>query len=81
MKRFLCVLCVICATSAYAQDELQMKLVEERFKNADKNGDNQVTLEESENGMPRVAAHFNLIDKDKNGFVIIDEIKAALASN
>ena len=53
--------------------------MEERFKNADKNNDNQITLEEAKNGMPRVAAHFDVIDVDRNGYASMGEIKAAMA--
>lgn len=56
-----------------------VKLMEERFKNADKNNDNQITLEEAENGMPCVAAHFDVIDVDRNGYATVKEIKAAMA--
>jgi hypothetical protein len=28
--------------------------------------------------MPRVAAHFDVIDVDKNGYASMDEIKAAM---
>ncbi len=75
----LCAVCVIGATTVYAQSDFMIKLMEERFKNADKNGDNQITLEEAENGMPRVAAHFDVIDVDRNGYASMDEIKAAMA--
>ncbi len=79
MKQLFCILCLIGSTTAYAQSDLMIKLMEERFKNADKNSDNQITLEEAENGMPRVAAHFDVIDVDKNGYASLEEIKAAMA--
>ena len=82
MKRLFRVLFVILATSsitAYAQSDFMIKLMEERFKNADKNNDNQITLEEAKNGMPRVAAHFDVIDVDRNGYASMGEIKAAMA--
>ncbi|MDD2864696.1 MAG: hypothetical protein PHC99_08220 [Methylococcales bacterium] len=80
MKQLFCVLCLIGATTvAYAENDFMIKLMEERFKNADKNSDNQITLEEAENGMPRVAAHFDVIDVDKNGYASLEEIKAAMA--
>lgn len=30
-------------------------------------------------GMPRVAAHFDVIDVDRNGYATVEEIKAAMA--
>jgi hypothetical protein len=74
----LCAVCVIGATTVYAQSDFMITLMEERFKNADKNNDNQITLEEAENGMPRVAAHFDVIDVDRNGYASLEEIKAAM---
>lgn len=51
MKRLFRVLLVVltgaASTSVYAQSDFMIKLMEERFKNADKNGDNQITLEEA----------------------------------
>ncbi|MDD5214298.1 MAG: hypothetical protein PHQ03_02005 [Methylococcales bacterium] len=80
MKQLFCVLCLIGTTTVvYAENDFMIKLMEERFKNADKNSDNQITLEEAENGMPRVAAHFDVIDVDKNGYASLEEIKAAMA--
>lgn len=40
-----------------------------------------MTLEEAQAGMPRVAKNFAEIDKDKKGYVTLDEIKAALAAS
>ena len=58
---------------AYADDT---KEIESRFAAADKNGDGKLTLEEAKAGMPRVAKNFDRIDKDKKGYVTLDEIKA-----
>jgi hypothetical protein len=55
-------------------------MLEKRFKEADKDGDGKLTLDEAEAGMPRVAKHFAEIDKDKKGYVTLDEIKAAMAA-
>ncbi len=54
--------------------------LEKRFKEADKDGDGKLTLDEAKAGMPRVAEHFAEIDKDKKGYVTLDEIKAAMAT-
>ncbi len=58
----------------------RMAQLEKRFKEADKDGDGKLTLDEAEAGMPRVAKNFALIDKDKKGYVTLDEIKAAMAA-
>jgi len=55
--------------------------LEQRFKEANKKGDDKLTLEEAQAGMPRVAKNFAEIDKDKKGYVTLDEIKAALAAS
>ncbi len=54
--------------------------LEKRFKDADKDGDGKLTRDEAEAGMPRVAKNFDLIDKDKKGYVTIEGIKAYWAS-
>jgi hypothetical protein len=56
----------------------RMAQLESRFKEADKDGDGKLTLDEAEAGMPRVAKNFDLIDNDKKGYVTLDEIKAAM---
>ena len=57
----------------------RMAQLEKRFKEADKDGDGKLTLDEAQAGMPRVAKNFALIDKDKKGYVTLDEIKAYMA--
>ena len=63
---------------ATANDADKVKQVEEKFKVADKNGDGKLTLEEAKEGMPRVAKAFDKIDTQKNGFITLDQIKAAM---
>ena len=55
--------------------------LEQRFKEANKKGDGKLTPEEAQAGMPLVAKHFGEIDKDKKGYVTLDEIKAAMAAS
>ena len=57
---------------------LRDAMVEQRFKAADKDGDGKLTKDEAEKGMPRVAAHFDEIDRDHKGYVTLDEIKASM---
>ncbi len=56
------------------------KDIEERFKAADKDHDGKLTLAEAKAGMPRIAKGFDKIDKDKKGFLTVDQIKAFAAS-
>jgi Ca2+-binding EF-hand superfamily protein len=69
--------------AAFAQQgdaDARMAQIEKRFKEADKDGDGKLTLDEAQAGMPRVAKNFDRIDKDKKGYVTLDEIKAAAAA-
>lgn len=49
---------------------------EARFKKADANGDGKLTKDEAKNGMPRVAEHFDEIDRDKHGSITPADIAA-----
>ncbi len=55
------------------------KEIEDKFKAADKDNDGKLTLAEAKAGMPRVAKGFDKIDKDKKGYVTVDQIKAMAA--
>jgi EF hand domain-containing protein len=48
--------------------------MDERFKEADANGDGQLSLDEVQAKMPRLAAHFSDLDKDKNGLLSKEEL-------
>jgi Ca2+-binding EF-hand superfamily protein len=52
--------------------------VEERFKGADKNKDGKLSRAEAEaeGGMPRIARNFDKIDKEKKGYVTVEQVKA-----
>jgi len=53
------------------------ELGEERFKAADKNHDNYVSLAEAKKSMPMVAAHFDKIDVNHDGYISRDEFRDA----
>jgi Ca2+-binding EF-hand superfamily protein len=49
--------------------------MDEHFKSADINGDGQLSLDEVQARMPRMADRFNDIDKNKDGQLSKDELK------
>ena len=48
---------------------------EEHFKAADSNGDGQLSLDEVQAKMPKLAERFGTLDKDKNGFLSKSELQ------
>jgi EF-hand domain pair/EF hand len=54
--------------------EMKEKM-EQRFKEADTNGDGQLSLDEVQAKMPRLAERFTALDTDKNGQLSKDELK------
>ena len=48
--------------------------MDERFKEADANGDGQLSLDEVQAKMPRLATHFSDLDTDKNGLLSKEEL-------
>jgi len=49
--------------------------MEARFKEADANADGQLSLDEVQAKMPRLAERFTSLDTDKNGLLSKDELK------
>ena len=49
--------------------------MEARFKETDANGDGQLSLDEVQAKMPRLADRFTTLDTDKNGLLSKDELK------
>lgn len=66
------------APAQAADDSYKEKQLEKHFKAADKDHDGKLTRAEAEAGMPRVAKNFDQIDKDKKGYVTLDDIKQAM---
>ncbi len=58
------------------QAEMKAKM-EQRFKDADANGDGSLSLDEAQAKMPRLAEHFSTLDKDKNGLLSREELNDA----
>lgn len=82
--RFTLALAAACTLSFAAghafADAKTDKDIEERFKAADKDHDGKLTLAEAKAGMPRIAKGFDKIDKDKKGFLTVEQIKAFAAN-
>jgi Ca2+-binding EF-hand superfamily protein len=49
------------------------------FKKLDTDGDGRISRAEAQAGAPRLAEHFDEIDTNKDGFISMDEMKAAQA--
>ena len=49
--------------------------LKERFEAANTTHDGRLTLEQAQAGLPNVARHFSAIDKDKKGYVTLDEVR------
>jgi Ca2+-binding EF-hand superfamily protein len=49
--------------------------MEQRFKEADANSDGQLSLDEVQSKMPRLAERFSTLDVDKNGQLSKEEIR------
>jgi EF-hand domain pair/EF hand len=54
--------------------EAMKEKMDERFKEADTNGDGQLSLEEVQAKMPRLAERFTTLDTDKNGQLSKEEL-------
>jgi Ca2+-binding EF-hand superfamily protein len=54
--------------------EMKEKM-EQRFNDADTNGDGQLSLDEVQAKMPRLAERFTTLDTDKNGQLSKDELR------
>ena len=50
-------------------------MFDEHFKEADTNNDGQLSLEEVQAKMPRLAERFSTLDADKNGFLSKEEMQ------
>ena len=76
-KLLLLMLPLLAVTNLYAQESFRDRQIDAKFAAADKNQDGKLTLEEAQQGMPKVAANFDKIDTQKRGYVTLDQIKAA----
>ena len=72
---------VSAAQTIDAATQAKLTELETRFKDADKNADGKLTLQEAKDGMPRIADAFSHIDVEKKGYVTLDQIKAILIKN
>ena len=51
--------------------------MQQKFKDADRNGDGSLDLAEAQTGMPRLAERFATVDANNDGMVTPDELRAA----
>lgn len=54
--------------------------VAQRFEQANTTHDGKLTLDQAKAGMPAIAKNFDAIDKDKKGYVTLDDIHAYYAA-
>lgn len=74
---FMALLLLTGASAASGQESFRDRQIDAKFASADKNQDGKLTLEEAQQGMPKVAANFDKIDTQKRGYVTLDQIKKA----
>ncbi|MBF0282240.1 MAG: EF-hand domain-containing protein [Zetaproteobacteria bacterium] len=70
---------LILMSSAYAGESWRDQMIDKKYKVADTNHDDQLTLAEAQaeaTGMPRVASNFRKIDVENKGYVTLEQIKA-----
>ncbi len=63
-------------TTAPAHRTHSRKTLQERFDSANTTHDGHLTLEQAKAGMPGLARHFDAVDKDKKGYVTLNDIHA-----
>ncbi|MBN8910121.1 MAG: hypothetical protein J0H99_26775 [Rhodospirillales bacterium] len=63
------------ATTPHRTHAKRMTL-QQRFDKANTTHDGHLTLDQAKAGLPGVAKHFGAIDKDKKGYVTMEEIHA-----
>ena len=71
---------MICTAQAQLFGMSIDSMIDKRFKEADKNKDGKLTLDEAKEGMPRVAKNFDQLDAERKGYVTVEQIKKAVAS-
>jgi hypothetical protein len=76
---FLLLAAVLLPSALHAQSA-SAALAEARFKAADADRNGKLSKAEAKAGMPRIHANFDRIDTDKDGFVTLAEIRAALVA-
>ena len=55
------------------REEMKQK-AQERFKQADTNGDGNISMDEAKQGIPKLAEHFNAVDANHDGQLSPDEM-------
>lgn len=63
------------------QAQRMLKMLDQKFADADTDHDGKLTRAEADAGMPRVAAHFSDIDSSGQGYVTLDQVKAYVTAH
>ncbi len=63
-------------TTPKHQAHAKRMTLQQRFDQANTSHDGHLTLDQAKAGLPGVARHFSAIDKDKKGYVTMEEIHA-----
>ena len=71
----LSVLAMTAVMSPVAHADDKIKELEKRFAEADKNKDGKLSADEAKS-MPRVSSNFSRIDKEKLGYITLEQLKA-----
>lgn len=80
MKKIALLALIAVATPVLAQNGMVLQMLTSRFAAADKDHNGKLTKAEAKDGMPRIYANFDRIDAAKRGYLTLDQIKAAAAS-
>lgn len=84
MLLLVALLAAACAAPAFAQNDANgparrqqaAAQLEQRFKDADANADGLLSKEEAKAKMPRVYAHFDMIDTEHTGSVSLEQLRS-----
>ena len=59
----------------------RLQKLEQRFRDADKDSNGELTEVEAQAGLPKLAKNFSQVDTDQSGTISMAEIKTAIAKH